>query len=116
MALDTSIQRGLRHIRKVDPIMREVMRKTGPFALSLREDRFHALVRSIVSQQISGKAARSVWKKLRTIAVPLTAERINELSVEELRKAGLSGQKVSYIRDLAHRVSDGSLRLSRLGR
>ena len=117
MAKDTAnIQRGLRHLRKSDPIMRGVIRKAGPFTLNLRHDRFHALALAIVSQQISGKAARSVWAKLKTIAVPLTPGRINELSVEELRKAGLSGQKVTYIRDLASHVSDGRLQLNRLGR
>lgn len=116
MAKDTNIQRGLRHLRKSDPILRGVMRKAGPFTLNLRHDRFHALALAIVSQQISGKAARSVWAKLKTIAVPMTPERINELSVDELRKAGLSGQKVTYIRDLASHVSDGRLQLNRLGR
>lgn len=117
MALDsTEIQRGLRHLKKSDPILREAMRKAGPFRLKLHRNRFHALVKSIVSQQISGKAARSIWEKLKTIATPLSAERIHALSVDELRAAGLSGQKVSYIQDLAGHVLDGRLQLSRIGR
>jgi DNA-3-methyladenine glycosylase II len=116
MAPDTHIQRGLRHLRKNDPIMRSVIRKAGPFTLSLRHDRFHALVQSIVSQQISGKAARSIWEKLRTIAAPLSAERIRQLSMDELRTAGLSRQKASYILDLANHVCEGRLELNRLGR
>jgi DNA-3-methyladenine glycosylase II len=117
MTLDASdIQRGIRHLQKTDPIMRDVIRRTGPFTLNLRHDRFHALVQSIVSQQISGKAALSIWKKLRTIADPLTAERVRALSLAELRAAGLSQQKVSYIIDLSTHVSEGRLKLSRLGR
>jgi len=117
MALDTAnIQRGIRHLRKTDPIMRDVIRKAGPFTLNLRHDRFHALVQSIVSQQISGKAALSIWNKLRTIADPLTAERICSLRLEELRAAGLSQQKASYISDLSTHVSEGKLQLNRLGR
>jgi DNA-3-methyladenine glycosylase II len=120
MALRTpntkDIQRGLRHLRKTDPIMRNVIRKAGPFKLNLRHDRFHALVLSIVSQQISGKAARSIWEKLKTVAAPLTAERLVELSVDELRVAGLSRQKASYILDLASHVCEGKLQLQRMGR
>ena len=112
----TSIQHGIRHLRKADPIMGRVIRNAGPFKLSLRHDRFHALALAIVSQQISGKAARSIWEKLKTIATPLSAERIMEIPVEELRKAGLSGQKASYILDLARHVGDGRLQLNRIGR
>jgi len=112
----SDIQRGIRHLQKTDPIMRDVIRRTGPFTLNLRHDRFHALVQSIVSQQISGKAALSIWKKLRTIADPLTAERVRTLSLAELRAAGLSQQKVHYIIDLSTHVSEGRLKLSRLGR
>lgn len=116
MTSDTHIQRGLRHLRKSDPIMRAVIRKAGPFRLNLRHDRFNALALAIVSQQISGKAARSIWEKLKTIAVPLSAERIRQLSVDELRLAGLSRQKASYILDLANHVSEGRLNLNRIGR
>jgi DNA-3-methyladenine glycosylase II len=116
MASDTHIQRGLRHIRKTDPIMREVIRRAGPFRLNLRHDRFHALAHAIVSQQISGKAALSIWNKLKTIANPLTAERICQLSVDELRPAGLSRQKASYLLDLAAHVAEGRLNLNRIGR
>jgi len=112
----SDIQRGIRHLQKTDPIMRDVIRRTGPFTLNLRHDRFHALVQSIVSQQISGKAALSIWKKLRTIADPLTAERVRTLSWAELRAAGLSQQKVHYIIDLSTHVSEGRLKLGRLGR
>ena len=116
MASDTHIQRGLRHLRKTDPILREVIRRAGPFRLSLRHDRFHALAHAIVSQQISGKAALSIWNKLQTIADPLTAERICQYSADELRPAGLSRQKASYLIDLATHVTEGRLNLNRMGR
>jgi len=116
MASDTHIQRGLRHLRKTDPIMREVIRRAGPFRLSLRHDRFHALAHAIVSQQISGKAALSIWNKLKTVADPLTAERLCQFSAEELRPAGLSRQKASYLLDLAIHVREGRLNLNRMGR
>ena len=116
MALEMHIRRGLRHLRKSDPIMRDVIRKAGPFRLNLRHDRFHALALAIVSQQISGKAARSIWEKLKGIADPLSPERIRQLTVEELRMAGLSKQKASYLVDLSEHVSEGKLNLKRIGR
>jgi DNA-3-methyladenine glycosylase II len=110
------IQRGIRHLRKTDPIMRDVIRRAGPFKLNLRHDRFYALALAIVSQQISGKAARSIWEKLKTIAAPLSAERIRQLTVDDLRLAGLSKQKASYLIDLSNHVFDGRLRLHHMGR
>src|SRR5262245_1404202 len=115
---DVEIQRALRHLRKADPIMRNVIRKAGPFRLNRRHDRFHALALSIVAQQISGKAAKSIWKKLQDRFAPekLSPHGVCALPVEELRSVGLSKQKASYIRDLAERVRDGRLPLNRIGR
>ncbi len=116
MARDIHIQRGVKHLRKSDPILGKVIRKAGPFRLNLRHDRFQALVHAIVSQQISGKAARSIWERLRSVADPMSAETIRELSMDDLRKVGLSRQKAAYILDLASHVGDGRLALQRIGR
>jgi DNA-3-methyladenine glycosylase II len=112
------IERALKHLRKSDPVLREVIRKTGPFALKLKRDRFQALVYSILSQQISGKAANAVRRKLEDLAGPagITPQRLSALSLEELRSAGLSKQKASYVLDLACRVHEGTLPLERLAR
>jgi DNA-3-methyladenine glycosylase II len=112
------IERGVKHIRKSDPVMREVIRRAGPFAMKFKRDRFQALVYSILAQQISGKAAAAVRLKLETLAGPegLTPARISSFTVEELRGAGLSRQKASYILDLARRVDEGTLPLERLAR
>jgi DNA-3-methyladenine glycosylase II len=110
------IERGVRHLRKSDPILREVIRRAGPYAMKLKRDRFQALVYSILAQQISGKAAAAMRKKLEDLAGAqgLTPRRISALSFEELRGAGLSRQKASYILDLAQRVHTGTLTLDRL--
>ena len=57
------IEKAVKHLRRADPVLREVIRQTGPFALQLRRDRFQALVYSILSQQISGKAATAIRRK-----------------------------------------------------
>jgi DNA-3-methyladenine glycosylase II len=112
------IERGVRHLRKSDPILREVIRRAGPFGLKLKRDRYQALVYSILAQQISGKAAAAMRKKLEDLAggSGLTPSRISSLSLEELRGAGLSKQKASYILDLSERVHAGTLALERLAR
>jgi DNA-3-methyladenine glycosylase II len=112
------IERGLKHLRKSDPILRDVIRRAGPYGLKLKRDRFQALIYSILAQQISGKAAQAMRKKLEDLAGPegLTPSRLSTLSLDDLRGAGLSKQKASYILDLSQRVHAGTLALERLAR
>jgi DNA-3-methyladenine glycosylase II len=112
------IDKGLRHLRRADPVMSELIRKAGPYSLKPRRDRFHALVSSIISQQISGSAARSIRQRLFDHVAPekLTAENLGSLTPEVLRKLGVSPQKASYLLDFANRVLSGELKLERMAR
>jgi DNA-3-methyladenine glycosylase II len=98
--------------------MRDVIRRAGPFTLRLRRNRFRSLVFSILSQQISTAAAASIRARLIEYLKPhqISAESIARLTPEELRKVGLSGQKTTYLLDLANRVASGDLNLSRVAR
>lgn len=112
------IEVALRHLRRNDPVMKDVIRRAGPFRLKLRRDRFATLARSIVGQQVSGKAATAIWKRVEALVGPnkLSAESLSQFSVDELRSAGLSRQKASYILDLCEKTASGDVRLNRLGR
>ena len=112
------VRQGVRHLRQHDPVLCPVIDRVGPFALKLQGARFPMLVRSILSQQISGKAARSIELRLRDRLRPrrITAESILALSPEELRTVGVSPQKARSLHDLAGRVAAGEVRLSRLAR
>lgn len=89
----------------------------GPCDLRPRKDRFGVLVRAIVGQQISGKAADSIAARLlEKTGEPYQHEAILALADEELRSCGLSPQKVRYVRGLAEHVRDGKVRLDRLHR
>jgi DNA-3-methyladenine glycosylase II len=112
------IKAALRHLKKVDPIMGNLIDLAGPFTLKLDRNRFAMLVRSILSQQISTKAARSIRQRLDALLRPnpLTASAIDQVTDDDLRSVGLSRQKISYLRDLSGRVLDGRLRLERIGR
>ena len=112
------IETAIQHLQRVDPVMRALIDQAGPFTLKLERDRFGMLVRSILSQQISTKAARSIRRKLEERLKPhsVSAAIIQEQSEDELRAVGLSRQKVSYLKDLAGRVLDKRLRLNQVGR
>jgi len=81
----------------------------------IREPGYATLLRTIVGQQVSTKAAESVWRKLESIVGPLTDPgNIARASDEQLREAGLSRQKASYARSLAEEVTSGRLDLDNL--
>jgi DNA-3-methyladenine glycosylase II len=112
------VRRGIRHLQKVDPVLGQHIEQAGPFRLKAERRRFVALARSIVAQQISGKAASAIWKRLQQAVKPggISPATIAAMSFEQLRAAGISPQKAAYLHDLAARATDGSLRLNRLGR
>jgi len=112
------VARALRHLRRSDPVLAEVIRRVGPFRLTPRRGRFSSLVRSILAQQISTAVARSMWNKLQQRVAPnrITPESLSRLSLDELRAVGLSRQKVTYLHDLAQKVADGTVRLHRVHR
>lgn len=115
---DSTIRAAQRHLRRADPVLADVIRSVGPFSIRLEKNRFQALVRSIIAQQISGKAARSIWNRLQESIRPrrLTADVIAAIPIDELRSLGLSPQKASYVHDLAAKVSGGTVRLHRAQR
>lgn len=107
-----------RHLKRCDPVLAAVIRQVGPCGYSLQRDRFGMLVRSIVYQQISGAAARTILGRL-TDALPerkLAAEGLASLTVEQYRLAGVSKQKASYLQSLAELSLTGDLKLARIGR
>jgi DNA-3-methyladenine glycosylase II len=104
-----------------DPVLGAIIRANGPCGLAevQRDDPFHALVEAIVSQQLSSKAAATIFGRFVALfpggGFP-APDAIVASSIESLRGAGLSRQKIGYIHDLCRRILDGSLRLGALGR
>jgi DNA-3-methyladenine glycosylase II len=108
-----------------DPVMAAVIERVGAIDLATRLQRrkeerpagaYGALLRAIVGQQLSTKAARTIYLRVLELFDGSTPspEQLLEVSEEDLRAAGLSGRKVSYIRDLATHVIGGELELDRL--
>jgi DNA-3-methyladenine glycosylase II len=110
------------HLRSVDHVMRGLIDAGGPIhperdRRGSRPDPYEALARAIVGQQLSTKAARSIWDRLLEIlggSFPPPAELL-AVDSEAIRSAGLSRAKVAFIRDLAQRIDDGRLEVSALG-
>jgi DNA-3-methyladenine glycosylase II len=110
-----------RHLRSVDQVLRRLIDERGPIdprtdRRGSRPDAYEALARAIVGQQLSTKAAGSIWERLVAQfggSFPQPAELI-AADPESLRGAGLSWSKVGFLRDLAQRVEDGTLDLGRL--
>src|SRR5215211_9409885 len=111
----------LEELRRSDPVMRRLVDAHGPLDEEERRrgrplEPYGALVRSIVGQQLSTKAARSIYERLTALfdgRTPTPAELL-AADPEKVRSVGLSRPKVAYLRDLAEHVEDGRLELDRL--
>ena len=110
-SIATAFRKAERHLAKVDPIMKRLIAKHGHCPIAEREFQpFHMLANSIISQQLSTKAAATI--KLRVgelVGVPFQTGRVLSIAPEQLRGAGLSQAKTRYIRELAAHVTDGRL-------
>ena len=110
-----TFERARRALLAADPRLAEVIKRTGRHRPDFTpRDPLAALVRALVSQQLSTKAADTIHKRVLQLMPSLSAENILRVSPADLRAAGLSNQKVAYLRDLAERVVDGRLDLSSL--
>jgi DNA-3-methyladenine glycosylase II len=110
------MRKAIIHLKKADPVMRAIIERVGAYRIEHREPNFGTLVRSIVYQQLSGKVASVILGRLIAMLPggALTPEAILKLSPARMRKAGLSKQKTTYIRDLARRTNKGHIKFETL--
>jgi DNA-3-methyladenine glycosylase II len=109
MATPQYWQQATRELAERDPVLRELTVRFHGLALGSRGDAFSTLARSIVGQQISVKAAQSVWDKLTARLGSVTPELLCTAHHARLRACGLSGQKSAYLKDLARKFRDRTL-------
>lgn len=118
------ITKAHRELAASDPVMAELMERVGPMSVAERrrrrgqrpDDSYGALLRAVVGQQLSTKAARTIYGRVVALFDGEDPSPQALLDVEEsaLRGAGLSGRKVEYLRDLAAHVLSGELELDRM--
>lgn len=106
-------QRASRQLGAADPILGTLIIRYRGLTLASRGDAFQTLARSIIGQQISVKAAQSVWDRFAAAVGDMQPQRVLRLSEIQLRGCGLSGQKVKYLRDLSERFAGGMLHVAR---
>ena len=108
----------VRHLKRADPVLAGIIARVGPsrFVRPTTGSHLDALVRSIVSQQLSTSAAATIHSRLIALVgvpQPLPHHWL-ALNDPDLRAAGLSRQKIAYVRDLARHVADGALPMATL--
>jgi len=118
--LPFSVKRAETHLVATDPVLARLIDTHGPYTPRPGSDPYGWLVRTILFQQLAGTAARAIARKWFALYgedghVP-TPEQILGTTDEQFRAAGVSRQKASYFRDLATRITDGSLTLDGLAR
>jgi len=116
------------HLQKADPIMKRLIKVHGPFTAKAQVDRFGTLADSIVSQQISTAAARTIKNRIREAVIQrsktqlgstssaqgFSAEGLLLFSVEELQPLGVSRQKAGYLLDLADKIKSEEIHLKQM--
>ena len=102
-----------RALARRDPVLGAIMRARPRVHLARRGEPFLTLARAIVGQQISVKAAQSVWDRVCACVGDVTPQAILSRERPQLRACGLSGRKVEYIADLAQHFADGAIHVRR---
>ena len=98
-----------KHLMKKDRVMKRLIPQFGDARLETRGDAFVTLARSIIGQQISVKAAQTVWDRFALLPKKMTPANVLKLKVDDMRAAGLSVRKVEYVVDLALHFDNGAL-------
>jgi DNA-3-methyladenine glycosylase II len=118
LAHPSATRRALRHLKRVDPTLAQLIARVGACGFRLRSDgaHFDHVLRAIVYQQLSGKAAATILARVHALygdRAPTPAE-LAATPAARLRRAGLSRQKLRYMKDLARRAASGRLALDAL--
>jgi len=96
-----------KHLMKKDRVMKRLIPQFGQVSLQSRGDAFVTLARSVVGQQISVKAAQTVWDRFAKLPDQMTPAQLLRLKIDDMRAAGLSARKVEYLVDLALHFDNG---------
>ena len=104
-------QDACKHLVKKDRVMKRLIPQFGDACLQTRGDAFVTLARSIVGQQISVKAAQTVWDRFAVLPRKMSAANVLKVKVDDMRSAGLSTRKVEYLVDLALHFDSGAVQV-----
>ena len=101
-----------KHLTRKDRVLKRLIGQSDGTCLQTRGDAFTTLARSIVGQQISVRAAQSVWDRFALLPRKMSPAYILKLKVDDMRAAGLSARKIEYLVDLALHFDSGAIEVS----
>jgi len=111
------MKKAITHLKAADPVLGRIIDAVGPYRMTYKEPDFTALVQSIVYQQLSGKAAFTIYTRLEKAvarAGKLSPRAILKMEVDELRAFGLSQGKAKYVLDLAAKTASREVNFGKL--
>jgi DNA-3-methyladenine glycosylase II len=109
------MKKAIAHLREADSVMAGIVDRVGACLIATREPTFETLARSITFQQLSGKAAGTIFGRLqKAVGRRFTAAAFLRLTEEEMRACGLSRQKIASLTDLAEHVADRRINFKKL--
>lgn len=104
----------MNHLRTMDTVLGAAIDRLGTIERAVTPEPFSTLINSVVSQQISTKAALTVWNRLRELLGEVTAGRIMEVELEDVKSCGMSLRKAQYIKGIAEAAVSGVVDFERL--
>lgn len=107
-------EKELEYLSRKDKKLAEAIQRIGMIERKITPDPFRACISSIVSQQISNKAAETVWNRLNALLGEISAERIAQVDLAEIRTCGMSERKANYIKGIAEANLSGEVDFSTL--
>ncbi len=107
-------EKELEHLRKADKRLAAVIDRVGMIERAVIPDLFAALVNSIIGQQISTKAHRTIWERVRAHLGEVTPHAVDSLPAEELKGLGMTFKKAGYIKSAARKIIDGEFDIGAL--
>ncbi|MBX4199698.1 DNA-3-methyladenine glycosylase [Candidatus Saccharibacteria bacterium] len=116
MDFKASLYSAQKHLSRSDPRLAAIIKKYGDCLITPHTDHYSELVSSIVGQQLSVKAAATIWQRVLVLSGgnPPTPAQLIEADTETLRACGLSYAKVRYVKDLAEHILDGRLDMAHI--
>jgi DNA-3-methyladenine glycosylase II len=111
----STIQRGIKHISENDPVLRNIIKRSKPCSLRPHRNYYLSLLESIIGQQLSIKAADSIYRRfIQLVGDPPLPEKIILFDDEFLRTAGLSYSKIKYVKDLSLKILNNEVKLKQI--
>ena len=112
---DQNLKKGFKHLMQKEPLFKAVLeQKNYEIKLFNKKKGFEGLVSLIVDQQLSVASARAIFRRMKNLIEPFTAENFIKVSETDLKSAGLSSQKINYCKGIASNIISGDLNLESL--